>query len=49
MYKEVGPRRQIVKSFRGLQPNGPGKLLLSFVPSKNYANISALEIIDESK
>ena len=49
MYKEVGPRQQIVKSFHGLQPNGQGKLLLSFVPRKNYANISAIEVIDEGK
>jgi Malectin domain len=49
MYKEAGPHRQIVKTFRGLQPNGQGKLLLSFVPIKNYASISAIEIIDEGK
>jgi hypothetical protein len=49
MYKEVGPHKQIVKTFRGLQPNGQGKLLISFVPIKNYANVSALEVIDEGK
>ena len=49
MCKEFGPRRQIMKSFHGLQPNGQGKLLLSFVPRKNYANISAIEVIDEGR
>lgn len=49
MYKEAGLHRQIVKTFDGLQPNAQGKLLLSFVPVKNYANISAIEVLDEGR
>jgi hypothetical protein len=47
MYKEVGLNRQIVKVFPHLRPNAQGKLLLSFVPIKNYANISAIEVLPE--
>jgi hypothetical protein len=47
MYKEAGLHRQIVKTFHGLQPNAQGKLLFSFVPVKNYASISAIDVFDE--
>lgn len=47
MYQEAGLNRQIVKVFPHLQPNAQGKLLLSFVPIKNYANISAIEVLPE--
>ncbi len=49
MFKEAGSQHQIVKRFRGLKPNAQGNLLLSFVPIKNYANLSAIEVVDESK
>jgi hypothetical protein len=49
MYKEAGLHRQIVKTFQGLQPNGQGKLLLSFMPLKNYANVSAIEVLPEDQ
>jgi hypothetical protein len=49
MLKEAGPQRQIVKTFENLEPSAQGTLLLSFVPRTNYANVSALEVIDESK
>ncbi|MBV9762129.1 MAG: hypothetical protein JO340_16315 [Acidobacteriaceae bacterium] len=48
MLKEAAPRTQIVKTFHNLQANAQGKLLLSFVPDKNYANLSAVEVIDEA-
>jgi hypothetical protein len=48
MLKEAASRTQIVKTFKNLQPNAQGKLLLSFVPVKNYANVSAIEVVDES-
>ncbi|HTU46753.1 MAG TPA: malectin domain-containing carbohydrate-binding protein [Bryobacteraceae bacterium] len=48
MLKEAAPRTQIVKTFHNLQPNAQGKLLLSFIPVKNYANLSAIEVADES-
>ncbi len=49
MYKETGLNKQIVKVFPHLQPNAQGKLLLSFVPVKNYANISAIEVLPEDR
>jgi Malectin domain len=48
MLKEAPPRTEIVKTFKDLQPNAQGKLLLSFVPVKNYANVSGIEVVDES-
>lgn len=49
MLREAPPRTQIVKTFDNLRPNGQGKLLLSFVPTANYANISAIEVLDETE
>jgi hypothetical protein len=48
MLKEAAPHTEIIKTFHNLEPNAQGKLLLSFVPIHNYANISAIEVIDES-
>lgn len=47
MLAEAGSRHALVKTYHGVQPNSQGKLLLSFVPSKNYASLSAIEAIDE--
>lgn len=44
-----GPFRPLVREFRGLRPNGQGKLLLSFSPKVNYAEVRAIEVIDEAK
>jgi hypothetical protein len=44
-----GERRAIERTFHGLKPNAQGKLWLSFVPTKNYASVSAVEVMDESK
>jgi hypothetical protein len=44
-----GAFRPLVRTFRGLQPNGQGKLLLSFSPSVNYAEVRAIEVLDEAK
>jgi hypothetical protein len=41
--------RPVVREFHGLRPNGQGKLLLSFSPKANYAEVRAIEIIDEAK
>jgi hypothetical protein len=43
-----GSFRPVVRTFSGLQPNGQGKLLLSFSPSVDYAEIRAIEVIDEA-
>ena len=44
-----GPFRPVVREFHALHPNGQGKLLLSFSPRVNYAEVRAIEIIDEGK
>ncbi len=44
-----GENRAIQKSFHGLTPNAQGKLMLSFVPVKNYASLNAIEVVDEGK
>ena len=44
-----GAFRPVVREFHGLRPNGQGKLLLSFSPKVNYAEVRAIEVIDEAK
>ncbi len=49
VYKEAGgPFLAIHKTYRGLKPTPNGKLIFQFVPSKNYAFINAVEILDEA-
>ena len=49
IFKEAGgDNRAVVQTFHGLRPNAQGKLLLSFVPVKNYASVRAIEVVDES-
>ncbi len=43
-----GSLKALRKTFRGLKPNAQGKLLLTFVPIRDYASINALEVMDES-
>jgi hypothetical protein len=38
-----------VKTFTHLQPNAQGKLILSFVPSQNYALVNSIEVVDEGR
>jgi len=44
-----GAFQPVVREFHGLHPNGQGKLLLSFSPKANYAEIRAIEVLDEAK
>jgi hypothetical protein len=39
----------VTESFRGIEPNAAGQIVVSFVPIKNYACISAIEVTDESQ
>lgn len=41
--------RPVIREFHGLHPNGQGKLLLSFSSKVNYAEVRAIEVIDEAK
>ena len=43
-----GGFRPVVRSFHGLHPNGQGKLVVAFSPSTNYAEVRALEVVDEA-
>jgi hypothetical protein len=49
MLQQATPGTQIVKTFSNLRPNAQGKLLLSFIPVKNYASISAIEVVDQGE
>ena len=44
-----GAFRPLVRTFHNLHPNGQGKLLLSFLPKVNYAEVRAIEVIDEAQ
>jgi malectin (di-glucose binding ER protein) len=49
VYKEAGGEdRALDKVFHSLAPNAQGKIVLSFVPVRNYACINAIEVLDES-
>jgi Malectin domain len=49
IFKEAaGCLRPVVKVFHGLKANHQGKLLLSFVPTADYACVNAIEVVDES-
>jgi hypothetical protein len=48
VFKEVGSLRAIDKTFKGLVPNMQGKLTFSFTPTRNYAMINAIEVLDEA-
>jgi hypothetical protein len=49
IFKEAGSSRGIAKTFRHLKPSPQGKLNVVFEPVRNYANISAIEVVDESQ
>ncbi|MGH9431158.1 MAG: malectin domain-containing carbohydrate-binding protein [Terriglobia bacterium] len=50
IFKEAGgDNRALVRTFHDLRPNAQGKLLLSFVPVKNYASVRAIEVTNESR
>lgn len=45
--EEVGENRPLVRKFTGLLPNAQGKLLLEFVPTRDYATVSAIEVVPQ--
>jgi len=49
IFKEAGANRALIKKFRGLHPNGQGKLNLEFVPVANYGSVFAIEVLDEGR
>lgn len=44
-----GAYRPAVRTFHNLHPNGQSKLLLTFSPTVNYAEVRAIEVIDEAR
>jgi hypothetical protein len=42
-----GVNRAIDKVFHHLQPNAQGKLVLSFLPERNYACVNAIEVVPQ--
>jgi hypothetical protein len=46
--KAGGPNKPVTETFKGIEPNAAGLIVLSFVPVKNYACVSAIEVTDES-
>ena len=47
LFREAGENRPVVKKIAGLEPNSQGKLLLDFVPLKDYATVTAIEVLPE--
>src|SRR5579872_46901 len=47
IFKEVGSLHALTKTFYHIRPSTEGKLDLTFEPIKNFATISAIEVIDE--
>jgi hypothetical protein len=47
LIKEAGENRPLIRRVSGLEPNAQGKLLLEFVPVRNYATVTAIEIVPE--
>lgn len=42
-----GPNRTIAKTFDNLEPNAQGVLAIEFVPVRNYAEVNAIEVVQE--
>jgi hypothetical protein len=47
IFAKVGPFRALARTFHGIRPNGQGKILLSFSPTKNYAAVKAIQVVEE--
>ena len=48
VWKQVGSLRALDKTFKGLEPNAQGKLVLTFTPIRDYAMVNAIEVVDEA-
>jgi hypothetical protein len=47
--REGGPGQSVKKTFHGLTPNRQGKLVFTFVSQVDFAEVNAIEIVDESR
>jgi hypothetical protein len=43
------PIKPVTETFHGIEPNAAGQIVVSFVPIKNYACVSAIEVTDEAQ
>jgi hypothetical protein len=48
IFKEAGSLQALDKTFEGLESNAQGKLIFAFTPTRNYAEINAIEVMDEA-
>jgi hypothetical protein len=49
IYKTAGgPDRAVTVEIPGVVPDHQGKIVISLLPSQNYASINAIEVVDES-
>ncbi|MGO4214076.1 malectin domain-containing carbohydrate-binding protein, partial [Terriglobus sp. YAF25] len=48
LQKASGPNKVVSETFRGIEPNAAGLIVLSFVPDKNYACVNTIEVTDET-
>jgi Malectin domain len=48
LIREAGENRPLGGKVSGLEPNAQGKLLLEFVPTRNYATVTAIEVLPQS-
>ena len=44
-----GPYRVVTETFHGIEPNAAGLIDLSFIPTRNYATVDAIEVTDETQ
>jgi hypothetical protein len=50
IFKEAGSAlRAVDKTFHHLEPDAESKLILTFVPARDYASVNAIEVVDESE
>jgi hypothetical protein len=49
LIKLAGENHPVVRKVSGLEPNAQGKLLLEFVPTRNYATVTAIEVLPQNE
>ena len=47
IFARVGPFHAMPRTYRGIRPNGQGKIMLTFSPARNYATVKAIQVVDE--
>ncbi len=47
IFAQAGADRPLVRKLTGLEPNPQGKLVLEFAPVKDYATVTAIEVLPE--